>query len=146
MLLILMSALFSSCEDKHYYEVGADMENRFFTVEPHQWKWNAVTERMEAVVSFDYIDEYIYEHGGAVSAGVYITKIVDGREIEVLCNLPYLVTDYDRNENEFYTVNMGFEISRDNRGKIIFYIQDSSLAELEIRDDYEFKVTVFWVK
>jgi len=144
MLFLSTSFLFTSCEGDTYYENGAGMENQYITITPSEWKWNASENRMEVILPFEYIDQNIYEEDGAVMAGIYVNKYINGRTQEVLCNLPFLYSLYDSEFEEYYTVNIGFEVSKANRGQITFYMQDSQLKRFDITSSFDFKVTVFW--
>ena len=143
LLLSLFSLGFTGCVE----EAGTQMKTQIITVEPRDWYWNPLYERLEAVFDWDQIDQYMYERGGVI-AGVYINeRLENGSTMTVLRSLPFVHTYYDNYNNLIYTRTFGFDVSLPSRppGQVAFYIQDSDLSDGIIIDgNYQFKVTIFW--
>lgn len=138
-LLLLLAGLgLTGCGNDYYEDGVVQMYTDHFTVEAEDWRWNPRYERLEYVHEWRAIDNYMYEQG-AMTCGVYITEENGRDRYEVLHSLPFVQTYPDGGAT--YTVTIGYDISP---GSIAFYIQDSDLMELDVEQDYTFKISLIW--
>ena len=137
---------FTACgDDKHYYEIGTDMDTHIFNVDYEQWRWNSNDHRYEYTYSFPEFDNYMFEDG-AVQGWVYIWKNDGNTDYKVLTQCPYVQT-YPNGTETPYSETIGFDLYLNPTKKIVFYVQASDLSDTdEYLDDYSFKVNFIYRK
>jgi hypothetical protein len=137
---------FTACgDDKHYYEIGADMETYIFNVDYDQWRWNSYDQRYEYSYTFPEFDKYMFD-AGAVQGWVYIWKTDGNNDYQVLTQCPYVQT-YPNGTAAPYSETIGFDLYLNPTKKIVFYVQASDLSDVDsYLDDYSFKVNFIYKK
>jgi len=139
LLAIFGVAGFTSCGDdvtNEYYQ-GNILVNEYFTVKSNQWTWDDDLESYVYYAKVKALTDDVYYDGAVVASVIANPGPEDRLEL-----LPYLFTYLAKDENgEWYTYTENVSCSY-TPGNVIFYIQSSDRLKWEIKEDYEFRVSL----